>query len=58
MGTNRSSVLQLGNYGSKNMALGRDFEKIIEENYQSALKRFWQTVQCLRRGKQFHTNIF
>ena len=31
-------------------------EEAMEEDYQSASRKFWQTIQCRRRGKQVSTN--
>lgn len=28
----------------------------MEEDYQSSMKKFWKTVQCLRSGKQCSKN--
>ncbi|KAI3353340.1 hypothetical protein L3Q82_019871, partial [Scortum barcoo] len=33
-----------------------EFGEAMEEDYRSASKRFWQTVRCLRRGKQYSAN--
>ncbi|KAI3364680.1 hypothetical protein L3Q82_011453 [Scortum barcoo] len=33
-----------------------EFGEAMEEDYRSASKRFWQTVQRLRRGKQYSAN--
>ncbi|KAI3364980.1 hypothetical protein L3Q82_001146 [Scortum barcoo] len=33
-----------------------EFSEAMEEDYQSALKKFWQTVRHLRRGKQCSAN--
>ncbi|KAL1259177.1 hypothetical protein QQF64_009754 [Cirrhinus molitorella] len=33
-----------------------EFRETMEEDYQSALKRFWQTVRHLKKRKQFFAN--
>ncbi|KAI3351146.1 hypothetical protein L3Q82_005608 [Scortum barcoo] len=33
-----------------------EFGEAMEEDFQSASKKFWQTVRCLRRGKQYSAN--
>lgn len=40
------------------MGLGgrEEFGETMVEDYQSASKRFWQTIQHLRKRKQFFTN--
>lgn len=51
----RPSSLQLGLSGKQKPTSGRSSGKPWRKT-QSALKRFWQTVQCLRRGKQCSAN--
>ncbi|KAI3368059.1 hypothetical protein L3Q82_026878 [Scortum barcoo] len=42
--------------GGKNSGSGRSSVRPWRRNYRLALKKFWQTVQCLRRGKQRSEN--
>lgn len=30
----------------------------MEKDYCSVSKKFWQTIQCLRRGKEYSANTF
>lgn len=57
MGTGRPSELQLGwSLKQKLLWVCDKFGEAMEEDYRSALEKFWQTVGRLRRGKQFPSN--
>ncbi|KAI3352139.1 hypothetical protein L3Q82_020951 [Scortum barcoo] len=56
-GTGRPSKLQQpGRSWRQKLRVWEEFGEAMEEDYRSASKRFWQTVRCLRRGKQYSAN--
>ncbi|KAI3374782.1 hypothetical protein L3Q82_021332 [Scortum barcoo] len=55
-GTGRPSKLQPGRSWRQKLRVWEEFGEVMEEDYRSASKRFWQTVRRLRRGKQYSAN--
>ncbi|KAI3372001.1 hypothetical protein L3Q82_006868 [Scortum barcoo] len=56
-GTGRPSKPQPGRSWRQKLRVWEEFGEAMEEDYhRSASKRFWQTVQRLRRGKQYSAN--
>ncbi|KAI3357939.1 hypothetical protein L3Q82_016326 [Scortum barcoo] len=55
-GTGRPSKPQPGTVLEAKTRVWEEFGEAMEEDYRSALKRFWQTVRRLRRGKQYSAN--
>ena len=46
----------MGTVAEAKTRIWEKFGEAIEEDYRSASRKFWQTIQRLRRGKQPSTN--
>ena len=56
MGTGTRSVQQHGQSQKQKLGFRKSSGEAMEEDYRSALKEFWQTIQCLKSGKQSSIN--